>query len=144
MAELIKKITAKAVAGAVEKPKKVVQLVRVAGIANKAKVGSTDYGEYVAFLGSFKAINLATGEEFRSGKLILPEVAQNVLAGMLEGEGADSVGFAFDLGVKPSKSPTGYDWTATPLVEADEADPVEQLMGAVNTQHALPAPAKSE
>lgn len=122
--KLLSKISVKTVCGNVkELPNE--NLMRVIGIAKGTFTGTTNFGEYVGFKGQFKAINLATGEEFSSGKLFLPEIAQNLVEGALSE--TESVEFAFDLGKKEADNAVGYEYTIQPLIEAKENNPLALL-----------------
>lgn len=113
-------------------------LVHVYGIARGFTPDSSQYGDYIRFNGDFEGVNLETGEAQRAGSMILPEIAQNLLHGVMNAEGNNAVEFALEIGIKPSKSPVGYDYTVKPLIESVEADPLKALRGA--SQKALPAP----
>lgn len=118
---------------------------RVYGIANGTKVGRAGAnGEpSIALTGSFRGVNLLTGEEFASGKMYLPAIAHDLIAGQLSGEN-NAVQFAFDLGVKADKkSPVGYVHVAVPLVDQKrEGDPLAALEASLPAP-ALPAPKKA-
>lgn len=102
-------------------------LYQVVGVASGKKSGTSDYGEWVSLTGNFAAINLATGEEFRSGVLFLPDVALDPILGQLS-MGATAIEFGFTISIiEDDESATGYVYTATPLIEPDENDPLEAL-----------------
>lgn len=128
MTALVKKITAKDLFGKVEKPEKETFLFRVIGIATGFKTGEGTYGPWVKLTGSFKAIRFDTGEEVRSNAAILPDIANDLIYEQIKSPDIDQVQFAFDIGVKPSDSPTGYDWIAKPLTEISENDPLESAV----------------
>lgn len=136
MSEIVKKITVKTVCGKFEKPSKASKLMTVYGLANEAKADSSDYGDYVRFKGNFEAVNLATGEVFKSGSMILPEIAEQILSGALSGEDVNGVQFALEIGIKPSTSPVGYDYSVKPVIDTGENDPLADLRGKLS----LPAP----
>ncbi len=139
MTEIVKKITVKGVVGdRIAKPEKAVALCHIYGVCNGFKAGQTQYGNFVKFSGRFEGMNLETGEVQASGALILPGIAENLLAGVV-GEN-ESVEFAFEIGIKPSKSPVGYDFTVKSLIEHRGSDPLASLRDQV--ANALPAPAK--
>ncbi len=130
---LLKKISVKGVIGNI---KKMVAsgdvacgtaIMRVIGIANGTKEGVSDNGDWVALKGQFKATNLLTGEQFGSGVCFMPDVATDMVSGMLT-EDVKSVEFGFDLIVKHDESSaTGYTYVAKPLVEAGQDDPLARL-----------------
>ncbi|MEG9862950.1 MAG: hypothetical protein V6Z82_06960 [Flavobacteriales bacterium] len=143
---LIKKLTVKTVVGnlkAMVKAGDVTEgaIMRVMGIATGQQSGTSDFGDWIAFKGKFRAINIITGEEFHSAKCLLPEVASDlVVAAMAENE---SVEFAFDIKIQLDETAaTGYVYLAQPLVEAQQDDPLERLASSVTM--ALPKPGKVE
>ncbi len=135
--ELLSKISVATVFGKVKKPEAPVGLVRVIGIANGVKTGQSQYGDWTAFTGDFKAFNLENGKEFRAGKVFLPAIAQNLIEGALANADAESVQFAFDIGIKPADTQAGYEYTVTPLVEARDNDPLAALEEKVGKLPAL-------
>lgn len=142
--EIIKKITAKTVHGA--KPKlardeKSREIMKVYGQARTMATGMTDYGAFIKFGGSFEAVNSDTAEVFRSGTMLLPDIAADMLAGQLGGDGVEAVNFAFAIGIKEDEaSATGYVYYCTPLIDAGESDPLAALKSQLVTANALPAP----
>ena len=149
MAKLIKKISVgkvfgdkKAIAEFIGKGEKAV--MRVIGIAHKAIPGDGDMGPYVSFKGNFKAVNLLTGEEFRSGTCFLPDVAADIIEGAVMGSENGSVEFAFDIiATYDNSSAVGYCYNADPLIKADENDPVAALEKAAGIEAPkLAVPAK--
>ncbi len=142
--KLLSKISIKAVYGNIDIKKLTevgeMPLVRIMGIANGTKTGQSNFGEWTAFTGNFKAINLETGADYRSGKAFIPAIAENLVVGALGDANADSVQFAFDIGVKSVKDRQGkdsYEYTVTPLVEAADNDPLSELEKKVSSTHAL-------
>lgn len=137
--KLLKKLSVKTVCGDMKKwarenflaedsTLETQDVLRVIGIANKLETGEGDNGAWVAFKGSFKCVNLMTGEECRGGKLFLPDVASDLIETALSDENNDSVEFGFDISImKNEKSAVGYEYSATPLLEAKEADPLAAL-----------------
>lgn len=140
----IRKITVKTVTGGVDfeevmKVKK-LDLMSVFGVARNMRPGASDLGQYVAFLGDFRAINVKTGEEFASAKMILPKIAEEVLAGVIPAEGGE-VKFAMVLGATyDPKAATKYVFTFRPLIESADQNVIEELRGL--TIKALPKPGK--
>lgn len=104
-------------------------LYQIVGVASGSKSGTSDYGEWRNLTGNFAAINLVTGEEFRSGIAFLPDVALDPILGQLS-MGATAVEFGFTISIiEDDDSATGYVYTAMPLIEPDENDPLEALTG---------------
>jgi hypothetical protein len=109
------------------------------GEARDSKIGQTQFGDFLKFTGNFGAVNMETGERFRSGTLILPAIMENILdSAIKETEGA--VQFAIEIGVKHSANGnTGYEYTVRPLLEPSENDPLLMLESKVGTLVKLPA-----
>lgn len=108
-------------------------LFRIVGRAMGFKTGNTDYGQWVAFSGDFRATLFASGEMFQSSKVFLPESVTGMLQAALANStaGAD---FAFDVGVIPATTTVGYQYTVTSLIPQDEkSDPLAALLEQVNS-----------
>jgi hypothetical protein len=124
----IKKISVKNVCGKVYAPEKQTELMTVVGVCTGTRTGSTQYGDFTGLRGTFHAVNLETGEAFRSSQCFLADDVTDMITSQLVMEGVESVEFAFSIGVKPSDAPIGYEYTAKPLLEPGENDPLEGLM----------------
>lgn len=124
--------------GLVEQTKgKETAFCRIVGQATGMKSGTSKLGDYVKFSGLFQASNYLTPEiDYRSSKLILPQVASGTLEGMLgsalaeikgpEGASGAAVVFAFELTVKgDATSAVGYVFGMRSLVKGK--DPLEKL-----------------
>jgi hypothetical protein len=139
---IITKITMKSI-GAQPKPKSIkegesIKLANVYGRVRGMETGSTQYGDYTLFRGTFEAINLKTGEVYAAGKMILPAVLESLITGNFTDEAMD---FAFTITAMYSeKGNTGYTFGASPLIEPAAADELEYLRKAALP--ALPAPSK--
>lgn len=153
--KLLKKITVKTVHGkkldpfGADEPLGAERVVlTVYGRADKAEPGentlpSGDISSYVKFRGDFIAYPGAMneGDQSRSGVMILPDVAGDLLASMCNREGANAVNFGFLIGIKKTETPIGYEYFATPLIEGEaEADPLAAIAQQVTAK--LPAPKK--
>lgn len=124
-------------------------IAAVYGHANKHDTVVTTYGDSTRFYGSFKAINLRTGEQFKAGKIFLPGVVEELLADAIDqlgDDGSTNVEFAFEIGVEyAEKGNTGYAYTVKPLVEIKESEPLTALENHVlGKLKALPAPEAAE
>ncbi|WWT38288.1 ssDNA binding protein [Enterobacteria phage PRDfuchsia] len=141
--EIVSKLTLKTI-GAQPKPHSVKENTALASIYGRVrgkKVGQSTFGDFIKFEGEFEGVNLATGEVFRSGALILPKVLESLLAGAVDGENT-TVDFAVEVWAKPSeKGNTGYEYGIKPLIEPAASDELAQLRQTVKAA-ALPAPAK--
>jgi hypothetical protein len=138
--KLVNKISTKTVWGKVEKdPKEAYPLFRVIGRSHGIKTGSTNLGEYTAFLGQFEATNAKTGEKFQSGKCFLPNVVTDILVqGMRSVQTVDdnaSVEFVLDVGIAPDTSGQpnayGYVYTVQQVVDVSASDPLAALRNVV-------------
>ncbi len=139
--EMVKKLSVKKVIGA--KPKfddedqKTKDVMQVVGVASGMKTGTSDNGDWTALTGNFAAVNLETGEQFRSGVCFIPDVALDPIVGQLN-QGVTAVEFGWTISIKRDENAaTGYVYTARPLIEADENDPLEQLVSHLDTAPAL-------
>lgn len=121
-------------------------VLTVFGRADKAEEGentlpSGDISQYVKFRGAFAAYagNMGDGDEFRSGVMIIPDVAADLLASLLAPEEVTAVNFGFLVGIKKTDTPIGYEYYASPLMEdKSDTDPMEAIKQQVVA--ALPKP----
>ena len=111
------------------------------GVKVEDTLTSGDLSSYIRFRGSFAAYagEMGAGDEFRSGVLIIPDVAAQLLASLLAGENVTAVNFGFIISIKKTETPIGYEYTATPLMEdASDTDPMLAIKAQVTA--ALPKP----
>lgn len=121
-------------------------VLTVFGRADKAEQGentlpSGDISQYVKFRGAFAAYAgaMGDGDECRSGVMIIPDVAADLLASLLAPEEVTSVNFGFLIGIKKTETPIGYEYYASPLMEdKSDTDPMEAIKQQVVA--ALPKP----
>jgi len=132
-ANIVSKITIKNVYGKIDIEKllkeknKQIELMDVFGLVRKSVPGTSDYGDYVKFRGSFKAINLETGEAVQSGALILPRTAEEVLQGAMSDD-VNEVQFGFRIVAKyDADAVTKYTFQIIPLMNPAENDPLVLL-----------------
>ena len=129
--QMIKKISTKTVFGSVNakmlpEDGSTRELYQVMGIASAIQAGESNYGAWECLSGRFRAVNLETGEEVEAGKAFLPGLAHDLVASQIV-DGAQ-VEFALIIGSRRSDaSPVGYEYTAQPVLELSEADPMNQL-----------------
>ena len=118
-----------------------IVVMRVFGTASGVKTGVSDYGDWSALSGMFRAINPVTGETFDSGVCFLPDVALDLIVGQLN-SGAASVDFAFDvLAALDESSAVGYSYRAVPIIQ-QENNPISRLEALISEKApALLAPA---
>jgi hypothetical protein len=131
------KAEAVAVAMSKENPNAETPVFRVYGkLGLSPKLGSSNFGPYVEFNGEFEAINLIDNQVYRSKNLIVPEVAEMAINGLISDcvQGKDEnekkltklrfgldvtvihkpvkegqKGFEFKFGVQPLTEPKGDD-----------------------------------
>lgn len=117
-----------------------VALMHVFGRVDSMETGTSQFGPWVAFVGSFKAILLDGGEVFRSSKCLLPGLASDAVENAVQESGGNTVEFAIEIGVRRvvklapngDEVGAGYEYTMKPLIEMDEAtDPLAALESRV-------------
>lgn len=128
--QLVKKISVKTVFGNIDVRKlsdSPIAIMRIIGVATKIKSGESEFGQWTAFLGQFKATNLQTNEVFASGKCFLPPQASEILEGQFDDEHS-RIEFAFDISAKYSEDSTvKYEYIVEPLFKPAENDPIALL-----------------
>lgn len=153
--KIIKKITVKTVQGKKLDPfpaedaigsKRIVMTVYGRADTNtpgENTLPSGDISQYNRFKGDFIAYpgEMGEGDQTRSGTMILPDVAGDLLANLLRDENVQSVNFGFQIGIAKTETPIGYEYFAVPLIEEKaDADPLAAIAKQVTA--ALPAPDK--
>ena len=119
-----------------------IHVMRILGSASGVKSGVSDYGDWKALSGQFRATNPETGEQTDAATAFLPDVALDMITGALDG-GATAVDFAFDIfAVLDDSSSVGYTYRASPLLQAAEDSPINRI--AAKLQAMLPAPKTDE
>lgn len=154
--QIIRKISAPRVVGNIKAfaprpgqdgsiPRDVVPLFRVFGSANDVRTGTSDNGPFTALKGRFEALSLipdtetgeVSGDAFVAPECFLPEPTHTMLVSKLiakndEGKRiVESLDFAFEVGVKASKNPIGYEYVCMPLMEDTGSDPLAALRNKV-------------
>jgi hypothetical protein len=107
------------------------------GSASGTKKGTTDFGDWEALIGIFRAIS-PSGDVFESGTCFLPDVALGMITGQLNA-GAVGVDFAFRLyAVLDENSPVGFSYRAEPLLNTvdNPLDRIAKLLTAPKTDDA--------
>lgn len=127
-----------------EKDKKTarIDVLDVFGIARKFKPGTSTYGDYIKFTGSFKATNLQTKEVFQAASIILPRFLEEQLFSVMGADVQNDIQFAFRIGVQyDDKGARKYQYSAASLLKPAENDPLSMLeKTVVDAAKALPAP----
>lgn len=148
MAEtIVTKITLKIICGAIDleellkQKNKSIELMDVYGLARKVLPEESHLGPYIKFRGAFKAVNLQTGEAVQSGALILPGMAEELLAGAFSDDTTE-VKFGFRIGVKYAPDTAAkYTYTVVSLTSPAENDPIVALENQIKSDFAkLTAP----
>lgn len=135
---MVKKLGAKQIIGNVKKAVAdfcandgdKVSLYTIFGIANAVKTGTSNYGDWVAFQGSFEAANYVEGTSYASNQAFITEPLQSMLMEALTK--SDSVQFAITVDVKRRDDLNqGYEYLTTPHLQTQENDPLAHLRSAV-------------
>lgn len=120
----------------------VLAIGRFFGSASGTKTGVSDFGEWTALTGQFRAISAETGETFDSGVCFLPDVALDLILGQLN-SGARVVDFAFDITAVLDKTvQIGYSYRAAPILEMNTDSSIARIEAQLEKMAALPAPGK--
>lgn len=127
------------------------QLYKITGISSTYDEVPSPYGETQRLIGDFIAINLLSGEVFRSNRCFLPGIMKDsIIAAINSAAKGDAVQFAFLVSITDDadnvKNAVGYIYTFETLIEMAESNQMKELakMIGVDTKPALPAgePAK--
>lgn len=117
-------------------------LYTVFGTASGTRGGTSNYGDWVAFKGTFEAVRSSDGARFLSNELILQQPAESLLIDALatakkNDEGA-SVKFAFEVGVKTSQrwvdtnEGNSYEYTIKSMLSVNRHDPLAEMRKALS------------
>lgn len=146
-AKIVAKISLKSIGatptkGSVEAGKPIT-IAALYGTVHKHETVTTTFGESERFVGNIEAVNAITGEVFRSGKMFVPSVVEELLASAVDSIDDGSVEFALEIGAEHSeKGNMGFAYTVKPLRKMAEADSLAHLRAEVADKlKALPAPA---
>ena len=111
----------------------------VFGDATKIEEGESEFGPFIRIFGAFKAKNLVTNNEFYSAQAILPGVAQDLIAGAVQGLGptGGKVRFAIRLWNEDvSRSPgnmMGFVWACETYAEMEAFTALDSFQSEVQT-----------
>lgn len=151
MTSILKKITIKTLGFGVKDIRKLAEsgkgepmtVARIFGRASGTKTGESDNGPWTSLSGQFKAVNAVDGKEYMSGNLFMPDVAMDLVAPALAGEGDPVVDVALDiLVVEDESSVVGYQYQAQFHIQPETAGIDAVIEGLA--MPALPAPAATE
>ena len=144
--KIVTKISLKSIGAApaknsVEKDKPVT-LAAIYGTANRHESVTTTFGDSTRFIGNFEAVNAENGQVYRSGKMFLPQIVEELLRDAVDAVENGSVEFALEIGAEHSeKGNMGYAYTVRPLRKMAESDALAHLRAEVAEKlKALPAP----
>ena len=114
-----------------------VHLARIFGIASGIKVAKGTNGDILyGVTGDFRGqIPDAPEDTYQSGVLYLPSGINELLLQAVDSGEVDKnnkpvfreVKFAFDIFSKPASNPAGYQYEATPVIDAKETDAMSEL-----------------
>lgn len=120
---------------------KKLALAKLYGAATGYVAGATEYGEFLKFRGTFRGINLQTGETTDAPVIILPPHLAESLRASLE-MGAQRVDFAFEIVAEyDATAATKYVYRTASLLPPSESDPLAALEKSLGDVLALAAPA---
>lgn len=118
---------------------KQVSVLRVWGIVSGMTPGVSQFGNFQKFTGELAAINLITGDEARSQALLLPSVAEGVVASLYNKAAKDggSAQIGIEVAVEENisaKGGTKFRYIVKPLFEYKGDDALAEMAKS------LPAP----
>ena len=127
---LVSKISAKSVGLDVKLARTEVQEAYIIiGWATEIEEGMHQTnGEWTKLKGNFEATNSKTGDVYVSTNAFLPAVVNDLVAKAIKDGG--EVKFAYRIGTKPMDSTVGYEYTVSPLVEAEPVSIIEEIRAA--------------
>lgn len=116
----------------IKTPNETIKIMRIYGIAKRIITGSTNFGDWTGFSGSFEAVNITTGEMFASGKCFLPVNVSNMLSGQFVKD-VETVRFGFEISAKYNeKNACKYEYLVSSLIKPQEDNPIALLRGEVD------------
>lgn len=99
----------------------------------KAETDKNTGNFYLAFLGNFEAINMQTGEVFKSGKMYLPKgISELVENGIKNAPEGSQIAFAFEVRSQKASNPIGYTYRVLALKSPEASDDLAELREAVH------------
>lgn len=128
-------------------PKK---LYIIFGTTSGTRTGTSNYGDWISFTGTFEAVREADGARFASNEAILQEPAQTLLMQQLGAvkarDASGSVGFSFEIGVRTSQrwvdtnEGNSYEYTVTSIFNVSKHDPLAHMRQALLPHLPRPKP----
>jgi hypothetical protein len=145
MANMIRKLSYRTIFGCQPSiPQKQINVFTMIGKARGVRSGESSYGPWSALVGQFEATTLiadgdvVAGEVFVGPQAFLPEPIHGMLVSQLRDTEVEEVEFAMIVAIKPSKTATGYEYVAIPIVEAKDSGSLNHLRDKLLS--ALPSP----
>ena len=121
-----------------DKPKLLCQIYGRAVRTKSGEDQTRDGRVWTCLSGSFAAVNLETGEEFRSARLFLPdgiqEVIQNAVEEMTNQEDKTlglHVDFALEIFSVAATNPSGYTYKARNILPTQKRDELSEMQKAI-------------
>lgn len=114
---------------------KAVPLVRFWGYAEAIKhvINRATGDTNIALLGTFRAMNLATGQVYNSGVMYLPAGIHDMLSAPLlrsqgkEGAITDPIKFGIEVSSVPANNPVGYTYSGKMIIKPEGEDPLSLM-----------------
>lgn len=122
----------KAIKFFIPEPGDMVKLYTIYGKARSVRAGTSTYGEFHALKGMFQAVREEDKQEFISAECFLPEpmhdhIVNHYLAAAEKEEAPPMLEFAFEIYLKESSAPIGYEYVTVPIVQPSETDDLADL-----------------
>lgn len=115
-----------------------VPIMDVWGVATRAKAGKSDYGDFLRFVGQFRAINLRSGESFRAAVCLLPRFLEEELEGILGAPGTVNAEFGVRITAKfDEDAASKYVYLADAIIEPAEMKLVAALTDRIGKARLL-------
>lgn len=128
-------------------PKK---LYLIFGTTSGTRTGTSNFGDWISFTGTFEAVREIDGARFASNEAILQEPAQTLLMQQLGAvkarDPSGSVGFSFEIGVRTSQrwvdtnEGNSYEYTVTSIFNVSKHDPLAHMRAALLPHMPKPKP----
>ena len=108
------------------------KLFTVYGKSRAVRAGTGTYGDFHALKGMFQAIRAEDKQEFIAAECFLPEpmhdhIVNRYIVAAEKGEDPPFLEFAFDIYLKESSVPIGYEYVTVPIVTPSETDDLADL-----------------
>jgi hypothetical protein len=113
-----------------EKGEKTVDLFQIGGVITSMKSGSSQYGDFIAFVGEFRSINCETGEVKNAKKVFLPSILTEELSEKIAKADGKPVEFLTTVGIKANddeRGGLGYAYYAKYHLKPEQKDALEDM-----------------